>query len=247
MRVLVSAALSLSLSLTSACLLERAALAQEQPPEKPAPAAARPADPDAVEYDCTVDPNVPIDADKLLQVWAERLKLPLVLDPQIAGTKVRFAQSDLKLTWGLVRSVLDFHDIVVEEKDVSGRRVLFAHLRRNLNGQLAPPFRVVGDQEPLGRGDEVVAAFIQVRNGAANDIFATVRGLLVRDLNRVGNILYVKGPEIIIVVDFAANVDYYRKVVAALDLPAPPRVVKTISLVHGAAEDVAKELRELAS
>ncbi|MCW8137834.1 MAG: hypothetical protein KIT58_02920 [Planctomycetota bacterium] len=42
--------------------------------------------------------------------------------------------------------------------------------------------------------DELVTAVFQVKHGAGNSIFATVRGLLTRDTNRIGNILSTWGP-----------------------------------------------------
>ena len=75
------------------------------------------------------------------------------------------------------------------------------HPRSNSARQLVWTFAVeerlltaaVKNQLSLGGGfpkgpdtwHEVVSAFIQVKNGAGNDIFATVRGLLVRDHQQV--------------------------------------------------------------
>jgi type II secretory pathway component GspD/PulD (secretin) len=77
---------------------------------------------------------------------------------------------------------------------------------------------VPGDQVPAN--DELVTAVFQVKHGAGASIFATVRGLLTRDTNRIGNILYVQGPERIILVDLASKVRYYREVIEQLDVPA---------------------------
>ena len=61
---------------------------------------------------------------------------------------------------------------------------------------------------------------VQVRHGGGNAIFATLRGLLTRDPNRVGNLLYVQGSEQLVVCDFARNVRYYEQTIRALDQPA---------------------------
>src|SRR5205814_4459164 len=108
------------------------------------------------------------------------------------------------------------------------------HLRRNIPAKLGPPFPVV-DDKTLPPREELLTALVQVTNGAGNDIFATVRGLLVRDVNRIGNILYVRGPEVIIIVDYSANVEYYLKIIRALDVQAPGQITRVIPIQYAPA------------
>jgi len=179
------------------------------------------------------------DVQELLELWAKRLGESLTVDPQLAGTKI---EVDPSVDWGTFREILSFHDVVCEERNVNGKWALFAHVRRNISCRAAPPFRVLGPNEPVVRRDELVTAFIQVKNGAGNDIFATVRGLLIRDVNRIGNILYVRGPELIILSDFASNVEYYRKVIAQLDVPPPSLALETrvFALSNAPADEMVK-------
>jgi hypothetical protein len=203
------------------------------------------ADLDATELASGIDPNAAIDAEKLLQLWSLRLKVPITIDPQMAGTKLRFAECASPLTWGVFKEVLEFNDIVLEEKISDGGKILFAHLRRNFAPKAAPPFRVFGYGEELPKGEEIVTAVVQVRNGAGSDIFATVRGLLVRDVNRIGNILYIRGPEVVVVVDFAKNVEYYTKIIRLLDVPSPNATFRVMHVRHGDARELASQLERL--
>ncbi len=208
------------------------------------PSAPVPPSLDDIVAETHVDPNSPIPADKFLRIWADALKVPIFIDQQMAGTKITFLQSDVKLNWGITKKILDFYDIVLEEKEVSGHFIMFAHLRRNLPARVGPPFSVV-DDKTLPQREEIVTAVIQVTNGAGNDIFATVRGLLVRDVNRLGNILYVRGPEVIIIVDYSANVEYYLKIIRALDVQAPGQITRVIPIQYALAEDIVKVIQAL--
>jgi hypothetical protein len=190
---------------------------------------------DAIELDVKVDPATPIEADKLLALWSDRLQIPIVRDPQMAGTIIRLR--DGKLSWGTFKQMLDFVDVVIEKRTIATANIFFAHLRRNIPARLGPPFPVVSVDELASRGDEIVTTVMNVKNGAGNDIFATVRGLLVRDVNRIGNILYVRGPETIIIVDFAYNCSYYAKIIQSLDVPGAGMNTRVFDLQHANVED----------
>lgn len=197
---------------------------------------------DAVRLDAVMEPNTLLDADALLLLWGRKLGVAMFYDQQMVGTKVRLPSGDL--TWGTFKKVLDFNDIVLDQKEVLGQTLIFAHLRRNFPCKLGPPFPLVSAEEAAKHADEVVTTVLTVKHGGGNDIFATVRGLLVRDVNRIGNILYVRGPEAIILVDFGANIAYYARVIAALDVPGAG--ARVFDLAHSNAEDTALVLDPLA-
>ncbi len=155
-----------------------------------------------------------LPVEQLVQRWARAQGKVLQLDPQLVDERVRFS-ADADLDAETLRHVLDMHDVVLVERD----GVLQAHHRRNLSQKVAPPWDYVEGLAP--RSDRVVTCVVPIRHGAGNSIFATVRGLLTRDTNRIGNILYVPGPEVIILLDLGHNVRYYQEVIAALDRPSP--------------------------
>jgi type II secretory pathway component GspD/PulD (secretin) len=199
---------------------------------------------DDTAMDLKIDSATPIDADKLLKLWSDKLQVPIVVDPQMAGTKVRL-DSDPHFTWGATKAILDFYDVVVEERDIFGARIFFAHLRRNLPAKVAPPFPVVSPEELASHKGQIVTTIIPVKNGSGNDLFATVRGLLFRDVNRIANILYVRGPDTIIIVDLAENVDYYVSVIRSLDQPERGTRTRVFHLEHASCEDAIHVLEPL--
>jgi hypothetical protein len=149
-------------------------------------------------------------AADLVRAWAALVHEVPVADEGLDQVHVRF-EGAARLDLPTLRQVLDFHDVVLLERDGA----LQAHLRRNLSQRAAPPYELVDGLAP--DDDRLVTAVVPIRHGAGASIFASVRGLLVRDVNRIGNILYVAEPDVIVLVDVARNVRYYQQVIARLD------------------------------
>jgi general secretion pathway protein D len=185
-----------------------------------------------------------IAATDILSAWAKHFDALVIPDPQIQPVKIRFlTNTNAPMTWGAMKSILDFHDVVVVESQPtpSGPWVIRAHHRRNLAQKEGPPWRYVkGDDLP--DHEELVTAVFQIKNGAGQQIFATVRGLLTRDTNRIGNILFVQGPEVLIIVDLASKVRYYRRVIEALDVAGPRKQMKIYQVSFAPVQDLANVL-----
>lgn len=205
---------------------------------------------DAAAMKVALDPSGEVDAIALAGAWARRFGAFYVPDPALAGVKVRFTLApEADLTWGTVKAILELHDVVVVEErpHVVGPWLIKAHHRRSLTGgrDSARPGRLV-DGAALPPTDELVTAVFRIRHGAGATIFATLRGLLsVRDPNRVGNVLFVQGPELVIVADLAPRVRWASDVVRALDVAGPRRELATIPLKHAPAAEVARALAGL--
>lgn len=166
-----------------------------------------------------------MEASDLIDRWAKATNRIPVIDPHVFKIRLRFPDGG-KLDVKTLRHLLDLHDVVVTEHG----KLLVAHHRRNLAQKEGPPWKpVVTGRLPLPTEHKLVTYVARIRHGAGNSIFATLRGLLTRDTNRVGNILYVQGPETLIVVDFAHKVRYYRDLIRLLDQPpATPRIDATV-------------------
>ena len=78
---------------------------------------------------------------------------------------------------------------------------------------------------PLPRTNTYVSLSYRVRHGAGSAIYANLRGIMARDPSRAGNILYVQGPERLIITDFAPSVEAYRKLLRTLDQPVGGQLV----------------------
>jgi hypothetical protein len=144
--------------------------------------------------------------------WADAMGLAVSLDAQIAMVSLELPQA-LTLDRTALRELLDARDVVLVVRD----QVLHAVHRRNLAQKFGPPWDMTGDA-PVDP-DRLVTRTIPINYGAGQSIFCTVRGLLTRDTNRIGNILYVQGSERIVLCDFARVVRYYEQVIASLDVP----------------------------
>lgn len=170
----------------------------------------------------------------LLEQWSVALDAHLFVDSQVSSTRVRVPAS---ITWGETKALLEAYDVVVVEGWQGGHTwSVRAHQRRNLYQKEATPRVVAPDAIPLQ--NELVSVTFHVQHGQGNTIFATLRGLLSRDPNRLGNILYLPGPDAIVIVDLAPRVRHYAEVLATLDVPLA-------SFAHQAAHRGAGDLSEL--
>jgi general secretion pathway protein D len=227
-----------ALGLAAALLCPFVALGQENKPD--------PGRLDSLEYGHIIEKGTPIEVERMLQIWASRLNTIILVDPTLAGAKIKFLQSDVTLTWGLFKEILKFNDIVIEERESDGRWLAKAAPRRLLQTSVDMPKKLIAKGEPLPTREEVVTAVIQISNGSGQDIYANLRGLLgQRDLNHIGNMLFVKGPEVILIVDFASNVAYYTKVIQAMDIRAPGQITKVLTTNFAPPEDVVRVVQQL--
>ncbi len=190
----------------------------------------------------------------------------VIADERVRAVKIRFL-SNADVTWDMLRYVLESHEVrLVEKRMASGELVLRAVRRSELAEADLHPDRVLtpkpaepgGDEgglEGAGRAkrlgpvmpetQEIVTAIIPIEHGAGNDIFSNLRGLAQRDRDRTGTMLYVRGPEVIIVTDLARKVAYYQELVRALDVPAPGQVIEVRTVVHAQATELATTVQGL--
>lgn len=184
--------------------------AQEQPP--------------ATEAALTV-PAGDLRVAELAEQWTKATGTPVTVDPQAGQVVIHFG-AQTQLGREVLRSVLGFNDVVVVE-DAAG---LAFHHRRNLATRLPVTGPVISGQEAPA-GDQLLTAVHYVRHGAGAAIFATLRGLMTRDTNRVGNLLYVSGPEALVISDLAPQVRYYQQLIEKLDV-APPTTTVTLRVLE---------------
>lgn len=204
----------------------------------------RPPD-DAAAMTVAVDAQGEVEVGPLVVAWARRFEALAVVSPAVQATRVRFLGGVGDLSWGVIKAILDLHDVVVVESQpvAGGPFVLRAHHRRDLPGKEAQARLVEGAEVPPW--EEVVTAVFRVQHGAGAMIFATLRGVMSRDPNRVGLSQYVPGPELIIVVDLASRVRFAARVIEALDVQGPQRELRTFTLRHAPATEVAAGLTGL--
>ena len=153
--------------------------------------------------------------EELAALWTKVTGTPVTVDPQAGQVVIRFG-TETRLEREVLRTLLGFNDVVVVE-DASGGLQL--HHRRNVPQKVPPTSPVIGGQAP--EGDQMVTAVHYLRHGAGHEIFATLRGIMTRDMNRIGNILYVPGSEALVIADLAPQVRYYQALLEKLDVARP--------------------------
>jgi len=181
-----------------------------------------------------------LPAVELVEEYARLNGRPVHVDPQATGVVVRFVQ-DAELDLATLTRVLRLHRVVLVE---GADDLLAAYHQQNLAQELPPADGPVITGAPPEE-NRLVTAVVPVRHGAGNSIFAVLRGVMTRDTDRIGNILYVQGPEVIVICDLAPKVAYYRRLLAQLDVPAGDgRDLNVYRLAHAAAVDVARLLED---
>jgi len=174
---------------------------------------------DATEIEVAIPESGRVEVSALIAQFAEARGTTYTVDPQAAQVEVRLG-GVTTLDRDRLRSVLRSVDVTFV---VSDEGVIHAYSVRNVGQMEPPPWRLVADGESVDP-DQLVTRVIPIYHGSGNAIFATIRGLATRDTTRISNTLYVPGSEVVIVSDRAACVDYYERVVQALDVPAPELV-----------------------
>jgi len=149
----------------------------------------------------------------LVDLWAKAAGKNVTADPQNEALKVVLPAPRV-LDRVQLRALLASVDVVLVVGEGNTARAI---QRRHLSSKVSNPVLVEGDT-PVDP-DAYVSRVVRIQHGGGNTIFASVRGLLTRDVNRIGNILYSQGPETLTIVDLARNVRYYEEMVAQFDVP----------------------------
>ncbi len=202
--------------------------------------------------DAKIDLKVPESAElavpALLETVAVRFEAILVLAPSVTGLRVKFAnRANVPLTWGTIKKILRFNDVVVHESQPSGPGgpwMLQAMGAREVQTKAGGPTRFVPGTD-LPDHDEVVTAVFQMENGAGSAIYANLRGILARDPTRGGNILYIQGPELLIITDATSNVRYYSRLIQALDVAGPRKKLYPFTIKFAEASQLATVITSL--
>lgn len=203
---------------------------------------------DDAKIDLRVPETAELQVPALLETVATKFEAILVLAPSVTGLRVKFAnRANVPLTWGTIKKILRFNDVVVHESQPSGPGgpwMLQAMGAREVQTKSGGPTRFVPGTA-LPDHDEVVTAVFQIENGAGSAIYANLRGILARDPTRGGNILYIQGPELLIITDATSNVRYYNRLIQALDVAGPRKKLRPFPIKYAEASQLATVITTL--
>lgn len=176
---------------------------------------------DATLPDLAIAADEEIPIPELVAMWGRRFDALFVIDPRLNGSKLRFATPVTTLTWGTARAILEAHDLLVIESQpaTDGPWVLRVHDRPLLG---LGPHPLAAESSAAVR-DELVTAVFSIAHGAGPSIFTTLSQNVSegRPGCRLGALLYVPGPELIVVVDRPSTVSTLGALIETLDVDGP--------------------------
>lgn len=161
--------------------------------------------------------NDAVSVGQAIRAWAKATGRRGLVGQQAERIKLEVSNAPKLWTAKQLRQTLAFHGVQV----VADEHALRAVTTRNLA-------QLLGPNAPIYRGDAKLPAdgfvtlVLEIQHGAASAIYANLRGIMARDQSRAGNILYVQGPERIIITDLGHKASHYRELVRMLDVPPPP-------------------------
>jgi general secretion pathway protein D len=201
---------------------------------------------DDVVLDMSIRRGQQIKALKILEKWGAKLGHVIVADKLLNGVNLNFLTVETKLSWSIFKAVLAMNGVVVVEEEVTpGHLLIRVHMQRSIRPKEVGPFPIVKKGEKIPDREEIVTTIIGVEHGAAFDIFQALRSLKRRDRRQVGGIFHVKGPELVIIADFAPAVRYYEKIIRALDVPGARQSISVRSLRWALASELTQVLSQI--
>lgn len=204
---------------------------------------------DDMVLELTLDPGEKFKVDEVLQSWGITLGHIVVADTKVRNQQINLLTRTNKVSWAVFKKILQMNGIaIVEEKIAGGQILIKALLKRDIPTTSSPPFPIEQGKDKSKKvtvNNEIITAVIQIDHGAGSEIFQNLRGILNQDRSRAGEILYIRGPEVILVTDFAANVAYYRKIIKALDIRAPGQIMRLRRLEFAVPSEITQVLSQL--
>lgn len=200
---------------------------------------------DDMTLDMPIKRGQQVKALTILEKWGATLGHVIVADKQLNGVVINFLTIETKLSWKIFKQVLSMNGVVVVEELVSpGRLLIRVHMLRNVRAKEVAPYELVKPGDVPTR-EEIITTIIGVKHGAGFDIFQALRSLKRRDRRQVGGIFHVKGPELIIIADFAPAVKYYEKIIRSLDVAGSNQSISIRSLRWSVASELAQVLQQI--
>jgi general secretion pathway protein D len=202
---------------------------------------------DDVVLELTLDRDEKFKVDEILQSWGVNLGHIVIADSKIMNREINLLTRTNKISWRVFKKILQMNDVAIVEQEIEDGQILIkALLKRDIPNVESPPFPITTDDRLPDRAD-IVTALIQIEHGAGSEIYQNIRGILNQDRSRAGEIIHIRGPEVILVTDFAPNVQYYRKIIKALDVRAPGQVMRLRRLEFAIPSEISQVLSQLFS
>ena len=211
------------------CLLVPATLsAQDAPQPEPASGKSKPTSNPSLHATTkirVVEGKTQIPVTSLLEAWGQATRRHVSHSPSVAKAQFQLSVGVHELSRTEILKILNRVDLTVVESEQG----LFGLRIRDLATKVATEVpQQYSDDDPLPRLNQPITWTCEIKHGAGSAIYASLRGLLSRDPTRVGNILYIQGPEKLILTDLAPRIRYYRDLIRQLDTKSFQAQIVTI-------------------
>lgn len=219
-----------TLALLACCLAPTSACAQDAPAKKKVNEKLH------APLTLVVGEKGAVKVPALASLWGTATGRRASVTSSLTLRTIRIQKGTHTLSRTELATILGQNEIAIVEDE---RQILLVEeraLQTKTQGTAAAQYE--GDA-PLPRLHTQITWACTIKHGAASAIYATLRGLLSRDPTRNGNILYIQGPQKIVITDLAPKVSYYRNLIRQLDLPLRSQFV-TLYRVSSASWDAIK-------
>ncbi|RME87457.1 MAG: hypothetical protein D6785_01985 [Planctomycetota bacterium] len=187
-------------------------------------------------------PVIQILQDLNFQFKGKKVFIP---HPTLLSTPPIVFHSTMTLSYPEIRAVLKVNGIELIESKVNGKTIVTAYSTTSIGSLRAGATPFFGPKDKLPKENLMVTQAFPIKYVDGNRLFALLRSIIFSDPNRLGNIFYVQGSGMLIVRDLKENVEYYGKIIQALDKPQEEWVVKVVQLKYAAADEVAQKATQM--
>ncbi|MBL4846650.1 MAG: hypothetical protein JKY65_14100 [Planctomycetes bacterium] len=163
-----------------------------------------------------------LTATSLLRLWAAASGRSLSTTPTIGNLPISLTAGDHELSRTDLLELLARHKVTVIESETSIHGLSFREVQAQIGATKCPIFASDADLPVL---NTPITLTFEVQHGAGNAIYASLRGIMARDPTRGGNVLYVQGPERLVITGMAPKVAAYRDLILLLDSAPDARIV----------------------
>lgn len=194
----------------------------------------------AQEKTLVLQENTVFNAEDVISQLAEITGKTYVVEEVLRQIKINLP-GRVELDEFKLQAILEINDIVLVPTRDDETEVVKAYLQRNLMArEIGRPTRFFGVGDAIPEDHEIVTAALRIEHTDAEQVFAQIRAMMARDRDRLGNIVYLPGKNVLLVTDKASSLRYYFRLVEAVDVPGPTVQIRSVELQHASAPEVAR-------
>jgi type II secretory pathway component GspD/PulD (secretin) len=177
--------------------------------------------------------------EQLLKAVTEITGREVVVEPNISGRRIR-VPTDVKANAGMLKSLLKVNGITLACKTEDTRTFYEALTDRGLRDLRYTATKLIREGDPLPKDNVLVTVPVTLKHADPVQVERTLTQRLV-DRQGVGSVVSVLHTDVLIIRDFAPQVDYYLKIIRDIDRPRPAGV-RMVELEHADPADMVAAL-----